>query len=67
VGWDVDASPTDGTIGDKEDLMGKAAKPDSGKAKPAHPPAPAEGKPDIWAAHESIANRYAKTLAALAK
>jgi hypothetical protein len=44
-----------------------APKPETGKAKPTHPPRPRPGKLDIQAAYESIAKRYAKTLAALAK
>jgi hypothetical protein len=44
-----------------------APKPETAKAKPAHPPRPKPGKLDIAAAHKSIAKRYAKTLAALAK
>lgn len=47
--------------------MSAAPKSETSKTKPTHPPRPKPGKLDIAAAHKSIAKRYAKTLAALAK
>ena len=44
-----------------------APKPETGKAKPTHPPRPKPGKLDVAAAHKSIVRRYPKVLAELAK